>query len=81
MLISGSVCAQTPAVFPDQFHPTDPLKARIGQLLFYDKISDLAKNYLSKNGDLYFEINQYFVNPKNCIEEFLFYGNKFCFIK
>jgi len=28
-------------------------------LLFYDKISDLAKNYLSKNGDLYFEINQY----------------------
>ncbi|SNR51861.1 release factor glutamine methyltransferase [Lutibacter agarilyticus] len=28
-------------------------------LLFYDKIADLAKNYLSKNGQLYFEINQY----------------------
>lgn len=28
-------------------------------LLFYDKIADLAKNHLSKNGQLYFEINQY----------------------
>ncbi len=28
-------------------------------LLFYNKIADLAKNYLSKNGILYFEINQY----------------------
>jgi len=28
-------------------------------LLFYDKIADLAKKYLSKNGTLYFEINQY----------------------
>jgi release factor glutamine methyltransferase len=28
-------------------------------LLFYDKIADLAKNYLTKNGLLYFEINQY----------------------
>jgi release factor glutamine methyltransferase len=28
-------------------------------LLFYDKIADLAKNHLSKNGTLYFEINQY----------------------
>ncbi len=28
-------------------------------LLFYDKIAELAKNYLSKNGQLYFEINQY----------------------
>ena len=44
MLISGSVCAQTPAVFPDQFHPTDPLKARIGQLLFYDKILSGNRN-------------------------------------
>ncbi|PKP12361.1 MAG: peptide chain release factor N(5)-glutamine methyltransferase [Bacteroidetes bacterium HGW-Bacteroidetes-3] len=28
-------------------------------LLFYDKIAELAKNYLTKNGVLYFEINQY----------------------
>ena len=28
-------------------------------LLFYDKISDLAKNHFSKSGQLYFEINQY----------------------
>ncbi|MCF6180993.1 peptide chain release factor N(5)-glutamine methyltransferase [Lutibacter sp.] len=28
-------------------------------LLFYDKIADLAKNHLLKNGTLYFEINQY----------------------
>ncbi|GGK57974.1 MULTISPECIES: peptide chain release factor N(5)-glutamine methyltransferase [Flavobacteriaceae] len=28
-------------------------------LLFYDKISDLANNYLSKDGHIYFEINQY----------------------
>tara|TARA_B110000091_G_scaffold41044_1_gene44428 strand:- start:242 stop:1099 length:858 start_codon:yes stop_codon:yes gene_type:complete len=28
-------------------------------LLFYDKIADLAKEYLTKNGLLYFEINQY----------------------
>jgi len=28
-------------------------------LLFYDKIADLAKNHLTKNGSLYFEINQY----------------------
>lgn len=28
-------------------------------LLFYDKITDLAKSHLSKNGQLYFEINQY----------------------
>lgn len=28
-------------------------------LLFYDKIADLAKNHLSKNSALYFEINQY----------------------
>ena len=28
-------------------------------LLFYDKIADLANDYLSKNGALYFEINQY----------------------
>lgn len=28
-------------------------------LLFYDKIADLAKQYLSKNGKLFFEINQY----------------------
>ncbi len=28
-------------------------------LVFYDKITDLAKNHLTKNGKLYFEINQY----------------------
>lgn len=28
-------------------------------LLFYDKIADLAKHNLAKNGALYFEINQY----------------------
>lgn len=28
-------------------------------LLFYDKIADLAKNHLTKNGVLFFEINQY----------------------
>ncbi len=28
-------------------------------LVFYEKIADLAKNYLSKNGVLFFEINQY----------------------
>lgn len=28
-------------------------------LLFYNKISDLAKSHLTKNGNLYFEINQY----------------------
>lgn len=28
-------------------------------LLFYDKIAELAKNHLTKNGELYFEINQY----------------------
>lgn len=28
-------------------------------LIFYSKITDLAKNYLKKDGTLYFEINQY----------------------
>lgn len=28
-------------------------------LIFYDKMASLAKNYLTKNGQLYFEINQY----------------------
>lgn len=28
-------------------------------LLFYDKIADLAKNHLTENGQLFFEINQY----------------------
>jgi len=28
-------------------------------LLFYDKIADIAKENLTKNGELYFEINQY----------------------
>ncbi|MDF1516364.1 MAG: peptide chain release factor N(5)-glutamine methyltransferase, partial [Lutibacter sp.] len=28
-------------------------------LLFYDKIAELAKNHLTENGVLYFEINQY----------------------
>ncbi|WP_422092220.1 peptide chain release factor N(5)-glutamine methyltransferase [Tenacibaculum ovolyticum] len=28
-------------------------------LIFYDKIADLAKNHLTKNGYLFFEINQY----------------------
>ncbi len=46
-------------------------------LLFYRKIGQLAKNYLNKNGKLYFEINQYLGNQtvdllqnmgyKNCI--------------
>ncbi|RXP63518.1 peptide chain release factor N(5)-glutamine methyltransferase [Lutibacter sp. HS1-25] len=31
-------------------------------LLFYDKIAELAKKHLSKNGNLYFEINQYLGN-------------------
>ncbi len=31
-------------------------------LLFYDKIADLAKKHLTKNGVLYFEINQYLGN-------------------
>jgi release factor glutamine methyltransferase len=31
-------------------------------LLFYDKIADLAKNHLSENGSLFFEINQYLGN-------------------
>ena len=31
-------------------------------LLFYDKIADLAKTHLTKNGTLYFEINQYLGN-------------------
>jgi len=31
-------------------------------LLFYNKIADLAKSYLNKNGHLYFEINQYLGN-------------------
>ena len=28
-------------------------------LIFYDKIAELAKNYFTKNGMLFFEINQY----------------------
>jgi release factor glutamine methyltransferase len=28
-------------------------------LIFYNKIADLAKNHLTKNGSLFFEINQY----------------------
>ncbi|REE82201.1 release factor glutamine methyltransferase [Lutibacter oceani] len=31
-------------------------------LLFYDKIAELAKKYLTKNGKLFFEINQYLGN-------------------
>ncbi len=31
-------------------------------LIFYDKIADLAKKNLNKNGQLYFEINQYLGN-------------------
>ena len=31
-------------------------------LLFYDKIAELAKNHLTENGVLYFEINQYLGN-------------------
>lgn len=31
-------------------------------LLFYDKIANLAKNHLTENGVLYFEINQYLGN-------------------
>jgi cytochrome c peroxidase len=44
MLISGSESAQTSAVSPEQFHPSDPLKARIGQLLFYDEILSGNRN-------------------------------------
>ena len=31
-------------------------------LIFYDKITSLAKSHLTKDGQLYFEINQYFGN-------------------
>jgi release factor glutamine methyltransferase len=31
-------------------------------LIFYDKIASLAKNHLTRNGHLYFEINQYLGN-------------------
>ncbi|TXD50522.1 MULTISPECIES: peptide chain release factor N(5)-glutamine methyltransferase [unclassified Polaribacter] len=31
-------------------------------LIFYEKIADLAKRYLTKNGLLFFEINQYLAN-------------------
>jgi len=31
-------------------------------LIFYDKIADLAKKHLTKNGTLFFEINQYLGN-------------------
>lgn len=31
-------------------------------LIFYDKIAQLTKNHLTKNGQLYFEINQYLGN-------------------
>jgi len=37
------------ALFVDDHNP----------LIFYDKIADLAKNHLTKNGYLFFEINQY----------------------
>ena len=40
------------AVFVDDENP----------LVFYDKIADLAKNHLTENGTLYFEINQYLGN-------------------
>ncbi|MCF6222215.1 MAG: peptide chain release factor N(5)-glutamine methyltransferase [Flavobacteriaceae bacterium] len=36
-------------------------------LIFYDKIADLAKKNLNKNGQLYFEINQYFGNETKAL--------------
>ncbi|WP_372744853.1 peptide chain release factor N(5)-glutamine methyltransferase [Lutibacter sp.] len=52
-------------------------------LIFYDKIADLALNHLTKNGTLYFEINQYLGNDmttlltskgfKNCVLKKDFY--------
>ena len=50
-LMKKNVLANEPeiALFVDDENP----------LLFYDKIALLAKNHLTKNGQLYFEINQY----------------------
>lgn len=39
-------------------------------LVFYDKISSLAKNYLNENGVLFFEINQYLAtNTQNLLKQ------------
>ncbi|MDP3352464.1 MAG: peptide chain release factor N(5)-glutamine methyltransferase [Flavobacteriaceae bacterium] len=53
-LIKKNVLANEPeiALFVDDENP----------LIFYDKIASLAKNHLTKNGQLYFEINQYLGN-------------------
>ncbi len=41
----AAVANELPApLTPDQFHPSDPQKARIGQLLFYDKILSGNRN-------------------------------------
>ncbi len=48
-------------------------------LLFYDKIGDFAKEHLTKNGNLYFEINQYLAKETlNLIKE---KGFKNCILK
>jgi cytochrome c peroxidase len=45
MLPVAALAQDLPApLTADQFHPTDPAKARIGQLLFYDKILSGNKN-------------------------------------
>ena len=51
MEINNNVLENEPhlALFVDDDNP----------LIFYAKIADLAKNYLTKNGLLFFEINQY----------------------
>ncbi len=41
---TGCAKAQTAALAPDQFHPSEPQKASIGQLLFYDKILSGNRN-------------------------------------
>ena len=44
-------------------------------LLFYDKIADLSKNHLSKNGILYFEINQYLNDETKTLLQFKGFKN------
>lgn len=42
--VTGLASDLPPLLSSEQFHPTDPQKARIGQLLFYDKILSGNKN-------------------------------------
>jgi cytochrome c peroxidase len=42
--VAGAASDLPPPLTSDQFHPNDPQKARIGQLLFYDKILSGNKN-------------------------------------